>query len=351
MDTPALSATEPPRYDPAPIIEQFRGNFATELLAAAVHHFKLFEHLRENGYAFNTLRRKMGLAERPASVLLTAMKAMGLIYRDDEARLCLTPMSLEHLAGGLFDITDYIGLGAESPGVLEMVSRLKSNRPANADRQEGAAFIYREGMESAMEQEQAARALTMALAGRSRNIAPVLARAVDLSSAKVLLDIGGGTGIYSIALLQRNPQLRAIVLDRPEVLKVTAEYAKAYGVTDRLECLPADMFTDALPPLADTILLSNVLHDWDVPECMKLVERCAASLPSGGRILIHDVLLNDAQDGPLTVALYSAALYSLTEGRAYSGADFSSWLTKAGLTPAKAVHTLIHCSVIVGTKV
>jgi SAM-dependent methyltransferase len=201
-----------------------------------------------------------------------------------------------------------------------------------------------------MEQEVAARKLTLALAGRSRNIAPVLARAVDLSAAKLLVDVGGGTGIYSIALLQNNPGLKAIVWDRPEVLKVTAQFASAHGVSERLECRPGDMFADPIPDVADAILLSNVLHDWDVPECMKLVARCAAALPSGGRVLIHDVLLNDAQDGPLTVALYSAALYSLTEGRGYSGADFASWLAAAGLTVAPPVHTLIHWSVITGTK-
>ena len=350
MQQPPLDALQIPAFDPAPIFELARGNFATELLAAAVHHFKLFEHLRENPHQFNTLRRKMGLAERPAAVLITALKAMGLIYKDDEARLALTPVAREHLGGGPFDVADYIGLGAESPGVLEMVSRLKSNKPANVEREAGAAFIYRAGIESAMEHEQAARALTLALAGRSKNIAPVLAANVNLDAAKLLLDVGGGTGIYSIALLQKNPHLRAIVWDRPEVLKVTAEFAAAYGVSERLECRAGDMFTDAIPEGADVVLLSNILHDWDVPECRQLVQRCASALPPGGRLLIHDALLNDDQDGPLPVALYSAALYSLTEGRAYSRAEYAIWLTEAGLTFSEPVPTLIHCSVMTGTK-
>jgi len=54
-------------------------------------------------------------------------------------------------------------------------------------------------------------------------------------------------------------------------------------------CLP-----DPVPPGIDVVLLSNVLHDWDVPECRALIERCAAVLPLGGRLLIHDVFLNDA---------------------------------------------------------
>jgi hypothetical protein len=97
-------------------------------------------------------------------------------------------------------------------------------------------------------------------------------------------------------------------------------------------------------------LLSNVLHDWDVPECRQLVGRCAAALPSGGRLLIHDVFLNDAHDGPLAVALYSAALFSITEGRAYSAAEYREWLIGAGLEPQPIVPTLVHCGLLEGRK-
>ncbi len=79
------------------------------------------------------------------------------------------------------------------------------------------------------------------------------------------------------------------------------------------------------------MLLSNVLHDWDVPECRALIARLAAALPAGGRLLIHDVFLNDALDGPLPIALYSAALFTLTEGRAYSAGEYRAWLAEAGL--------------------
>lgn len=118
---------------------------------------------------------------------------------------------------------------------------------------------------------------------------------------------------------------------------------------DRIEFLPGDMFTDELPQ-ADAILLSNILHDWDVPECRQLVSRCAGALSESGRLLIHDVFLNDALDGPLPIALYSAALFTLTEGRAYSRAEYTAWLQEAGLEPGACHETLIHCSVLEGVR-
>ena len=228
-----------------------------------------------------------------------------------------------------------------------MVERLRTNRPA--EHGAGVAFIYREGTKSAMENEAAARHFTLALAGRAKNVAPILAERVPLDSAKLLVDVGGGTGIYSIAFLQKNPGLHAVVLDRPEVLKVAREMADAYGVADRLTVQPADMFREPIPP-ADVVLLSNILHDWDVAECRALIARCAASLRPGGVLLIHDVFLNDALDGPLPMALYSAALFTLTEGRLYSAAEYRAWLSEAGLAAGAVVPTLIHCGVLAGRK-
>jgi hypothetical protein len=346
------TAIETPRSDPTPIFEAFRGSLATELLTAAVAHLGVFTRLATGPVDVDELRRSLGLAERPFIVLTTALKALGLLANDPEGRLALTDLASEHLVpGGEFDVSGYVGLAAESPGVLEIVERLRTNLPAGGGEDgKGTAFIYREGVASAMEREATARHLTLALAGRARNVAPVLADRVPLSDARELLDIGGGTGIYSIAWLQKHPALRAVVWDRPEVLKVARELAGAYGVSDRLETVAGDMFGDPVPGSPDVILLSNVLHDWDIPECRALVGRAASALPAGGRLLIHDVFLNDALDGPLPVALYSASLFRLTEGRAYSAGEYRQWLAEAGLTPGELVPTLVHCGVLPGVK-
>ncbi len=350
-----LSALNRPTTDPTPIFELFRGSYGTELLTAAVAHFNIFGRLADTSLSTSELQSELGLAERPAVVLFTALKAMGLLVEQD-GQLNLTPLAREHLVpGGAFDVGNYVGLAANAPGVLEMVERLKTNRPAGADDyDQGTAFIYREGVASAMESEALARHFTLALAGRAKNVAPALAEAASLDTTKLLLDVGGGTGIYSIACLQKYPNLKALVLDRPEVLKVAEEMANQYGVGSRLTLKPGDMFHDLEswrdPDLPDAILLSNILHDWDVPECQKLVGACAKLLPPGGRLMIHDVFLNDALDGPLPIALYSAALFTLTEGRAYSIAEYSRWLDDAELTPQAVVPTLVHCGVLAGLK-
>lgn len=343
-----LSALQSPATDPTPIFEAFRGCYATQLLTAAVAHFRLFDKLVDKPLSFDGLRRAMELDERPAVVLFTALRAMKLLETNSDDLLQNSPLAREHLVSdSAFDIRGYIGLAAESPDVKEMIERLRTNRPAGTeDEQRGAAFIYRDGIPSAMEQEASARQLTLSLAGRAKNVAPRLAERLPLERITHLLDVGGGSGIYSIALLQAQRNLRVTVMDRPEVLKIAAEMAQRYGVADRLCLLGGDMFVADLPADCDAILLSNILHDWDVPECRVLIARCAAALPSGGQLFIHDVFLNDRLDGPLPIALYSAALFRLTEGRAYSAAEYRTWLAEADLVPGEVLTTLVHCGVL-----
>lgn len=341
----------PPR-DPSALFELFRGSYATELLTVAVSHLGFFPVMAERPLTFLELAQALKLASRPTHVLLTALRAFGLV-RVAAGRFELTDLARDHLLPGRpFDVSAYIGLAAKSPGVLEMLERLRTNLPAGAKpNEQGAAFIFREGLESAMEQAESARSLTLALAGRARNVAPVLAARYPLPQCQQLLDVGGGSGLYSIAYLQTHPKLRAIVWDRPAVLAVAREVAEREGVADRLTCVPGDMFADPPPAGCDAVLFSNILHDWDIPQCQQLLASCASMLPRGGQLLIHDVFLHDEQDGPLPLALYSAALFTLTEGRLYSAAEYRGWLTSCGLTPGAVVPTLIHCGVLPASKI
>ncbi len=342
-----------PEVDPTSVFELFRGNYGTELITAAVAHLHVFEHLAAGPLTLDEFRRDVNLAERPATVLLTALRAFGLLIQDESDRISLTELARDYLTPEAhFDVSAYISLMAGSAGVLEMVERLRTNRPANSGPDEsGAMFIYKEGIESAMEAEGSARALTLGLAGRARIVAPYLAEVCPLDDARVLLDVAGGTGIYSIAWLLRHPELRAIVWDRPAVVDIARGLAEEHGVGDRLTTLAGDMFKDAVPEGADVILFSNVLHDWDVADCWSLISRAAAALRPGGRILIHDVFLNDALDGPIPQACYSAALFTQTEGRLYSAAEVRTWLDAAGLVTGAVIPTRIHCGVLAAVKV
>src|SRR5262245_18218754 len=138
----------PPQLDPAPIFEIFRGNFAMELLTAAVAHFGIFDELAGGPIAASELRAATRLGERQFTVLLTGLKALQLVVERD-GRVQTTPIAHEHLSPGQpLDVTDYIRLGAEAPGVLALVEQMRKNKPAGmAKDDDRAAFIFRDGLE------------------------------------------------------------------------------------------------------------------------------------------------------------------------------------------------------------
>src|SRR6516162_9844304 len=86
MPSVPLNALAVPSVDPTPIFETFRGNHATELLTAAVAHFNVIGRLAARPMTPDDLRRDLGLAERPAVVLFTALRAMGLLTADGRGR-------------------------------------------------------------------------------------------------------------------------------------------------------------------------------------------------------------------------------------------------------------------------
>ena len=334
--------------DPTPLFDVVRWSYGAELLTAAVAHFDLFALLAKQPLDLLELGNALHLAPRAANVLVTALRAMGVLVIRDEGKIAPSDLARQSLVRGAeFHMGDYVGLAAELPGVKNIVERLRTNKPVEyRPEDQGMGFMFGGGRESAMDHESSARRLTLALAGRARIVGPALAQNFPLPRAKKVLDVGGGSGLYAIALLRATPALRAIVWDGSEVLKVAREFARKHNVEDRMEFIAGDMFADPVPMDCDVMLLSNVLHDWDIPQCEMLLRRCAEALATDGRLLIHDVFLDDDLGGPLPVALYSAALFNGTEGRAYSAAEYRQMLASAGLRGGAVVPTLVHCGVM-----
>jgi len=198
----------------------------------------------------------------------------------------------------------------------------------------------------------------MALAGRAKYLSPIVADKITRRNG-ILLDVAGGTGYYTYEWLLANPSARAILCDRPEVLKVASEIleefcseraADASSIKERITFLPADMLTDELPE-ADIVLAASLFHDWPTQTCEILAAKFAKALKPGGELWVHDAFLNDTLDGPIAVTDYSAMLFLGTKGRTYSRKEYRSWFTKAGLIPVpKEMATLMDYGLISAVK-
>lgn len=336
------------------LLDELRTAQISHLLVAAVTEFDIGETLAGGGQTFDELRAALGLDERPAIVLLTALRSIGLIDVDAVGRLELTAYGRDKLdPSSPLNLRGYIGLGALSADVQAMMSCLKNDRPAG-----DVSFVYFDGRPSALDEPATADLLTRAMACRARNVAPALATKLDLSRASHLVDVGGAHGLYSIALLKRFPNLRATIIDRAVPLNVAAEYAREAGVYERVTLQHDDAHTASPGDPCDVVLLANLLHDYDADVAERLVAHYAEQVSPGGRVMVLDSLLDSVDvgqppvsRGPRAVAAYSAMLFTICEGRCYRRDEVETWFSKAGLqVDSIAARLPAHGSVVTGWK-
>jgi len=115
--------------------------------------------------------------------------------------------------------------------------------------------------------------------------AEALTKAVDLTSCKRMVDVGGGSGLYTIALCKKYPELQVIILDKKETLEVTREFLKDTSVKSRITLREADIEKDNFGTDMDIVLLSDVIYDARLAELV--LKSAFACLKSGGQLIIR----------------------------------------------------------------
>jgi cyclopropane fatty-acyl-phospholipid synthase-like methyltransferase len=178
----------------------------------------------------------------------------------------------------------------------------------------------------------------------------VAAQRVDLSATQRLLDVGAGSGCFSIAFAQANPKLHCTIMDLPSMCEIATGYTRAAGVEARVDTRAVDMFRQDWPHGYDAILFSNIFHDWDFETCKALAARAYSALPSGGRILLHEMLLDDSHDGPPTATAFSLYMLLGTKGQQFTAAELARIVTEAGFTNPRVIPCHGYFSVLSAEK-
>lgn len=317
---------QPPIFDPAAIYRYRDCLAAADCLCTAIVHLDLFTTLAQRPCDLAGVCDRLGIRPRPADVMLTLCAANGLVVCDRQGQFHATETAREFLvANAPRDARPYYASMVGRPGVDDWLKVLRTGKPASWPGVEGEADWH-----AAMTTQAFAESFTAAMDCRGRVLAGPLAAAAAFVDAGRLLDVGGGSGVYSIAAVEAHPDLRATVLEHEPVAGIARRAVATAGRGDRVSVVAADMFSDAWPAGHDVHLFSNVLHDWDEPECRRLLEKSAESLPAGGRIVIHDMFLADGKDGPLWAAEYSVLLAGVTNGRLYAAREIAAWGRELG---------------------
>jgi len=128
---------------------------------------------------------------------------------------------------------------------------------------------------------------------------------VPVGPFRHLLDVGGGSGSWTIAFLRANPSARATIFDLPQVMPQARDRMAAAGLADRVSLVAGDFCADALPRGADLAWVSAIVHQNSRADNRALFAKVFAALEPGGRILIRDFVMEESRTAPAAGAMFA----------------------------------------------
>jgi len=173
-----------------------------------------------------------------------------------------------------------------------------------------------------------------------RSLSREIAASYDAGGCKRLLDIGGGSGTYTIAFLEKNPRMSAVIFDLPDVLALAEERLKAEGFLERITLAAGNFYTDELPRGCDLALLSAIIHQNSPQENLALCRKIFEALEPGGRVLIRDHIMDESRTRPPAGALFAINMLVATAGGdTYMFGEVKETLEQAGFKDVKLVRS------------
>lgn len=307
--------------------------------AALARELGVFERIDAQHHTAQTLADALGVPLRAVEVLTSVCAALGFLHIRPDGSLTSTEVARTYLLPS--SQFDYGPLVAHGDPALAALRRAVCEPGPSAN--EIAVNIGALSEEDTRWFINQMHALSMpaaaALAGQ-----PIFAR------VEHLLDVGGGSGSLSCALASAHSHIKCTVMELPSVCAVSREFIAAYGLTGRIECLPADMLKEPWPKDRDAVLFSNIFHDWDWDTCASFARSAATALKPGGTILLHEMLLDEDRSGPLTVACFSVTMLLYERGRQYTAGELRQLLEAAGFVDFQATATFGYYSLVQARK-
>jgi SAM-dependent methyltransferase len=303
------------------ILRLATGYWATGLLGAAASH-SVFTHLDAGADTVEALAARAEIAERGAQTLLDGLVALDLV----------------EVAGGHYrntaEAAAYLVEGR--PACLSGFAKLKGRQMGYLS---NLADVIRNGGpldDAATEVADNPHwgEIVPAIAAQSVPVATMAAELLGLADAGEIsiLDVGGGSGIYSSTWLGLNPAARSTQLDWGPINEIARGLVAERGVADRFTCIDGDFHTTDFGTGAyDVAVYSHIAHQEGPEDNVALFAKVRGALKPGGTLVICDyVVENDRSGSPFALIFGSEMLVKSKKGGTWRRDDYEAWLTKAG---------------------
>lgn len=292
-----------------------RGYWVSRALLTAIE-LDIFTAVGEGATA-TQISNKLGTNARATEMLLNVLVSLRVLAKH-EGVFRNTPNSARYFCAGSPDNSQ--------PGLLHIAHLWERwSKLTECVRNGGPGSLPRRERD-----EASTRDFIAAMDRNSRERSKQIVRAVGTDFSR-MLDLGGGSGAYSIAFAKANLKAQFEILDVPAVVPLTQEYIERAGLHSRIHTRAGDMLTDEYGEGYDLVLLSAIAHMFSPEENRALLARIYRALTTGGRLVLQDFILNTDKTSPPFAALFSLnMLVSTRAGASYSEPEYRAWLSDVG---------------------
>ena len=298
-----------------------RGFSRARILLTGVE-LDIFTLLAEDSLSATEIVDRLNSDLRATTILLDALVAMELVVKEKnryrtnpEVVLLLTADSEETILPGLMHTAHLWKTWSQLTDVV--LGGGPASRPDSGGDARTKAFIG-------------------AMHVGALRYAPELVKAVDPETAKNIIDVGGGSGSYSIGFLKAFPGMKATLFDLPDVIPMAEARLAEEGLMARVTLVGGDYNVDDLPGGHDLALLSAIIHQNSHDQNAALYRKVHDALDPGGRVIVRDYVMSSDRTRPASGAMFAINMLVNTQGgNSYTFEEIKGGLEEAGFERVK----------------
>ncbi len=320
-------------------IREIANAFRESRVLLSAIELSIFTALDKHMLTSEEVSQKLNTDSRATDRLMNALCGMGLL-RKVKGKFYNTDLSSNHLIegkpgfmGGLFHTNHLWNTWSY---LTESVRK-------------GSSY---KGEQNKRENDNWVEAFIAAMHYRGVKQSEILSMMVDLSNTKKILDVGGGSGAFSMGFVKRRPSIKATILDLPHVIPITKKYIEEEGLDDNFDFIEGNYLTVNFGHGYDLVLLSAIVHINNYKQNKMLIQKCAGALNKKGMVIISDFVMSEDRTEPYFGALFSInMLVGTTSGDTYTEKEMSEWLKDAGLNKIERKQTSFGSNLMIGYKI
>lgn len=322
--------------------ELIMGFRATQIISVAAK-LNLAEYLKNGPKTAEQLSEIIHTNPRGLHRLLRALTSLGIFEETKDGSFCTTPSAellRDDTPGSLRSLAVLYGEEWLWQAYSELSYSVESGSPA-------FDFVHGQSLYVYLQQHPIAGAIFQkAMSDYSNSEASAIIQAYNFSTARMIIDIGGGHGAFLSAVLKANPNLSGTVFDLPSVIEKSITDLPSASKDLRISYFPGDFF-NCVPAGGDTYMLKSVLHNWDNTACIEILKNCGKVMTQQDRILVLErVILSGNEKSE--AKLFDINMLVVTGGQERTKEEYKKLFNAAGFTLTRIIPTQSPVSIIEG---